>query len=344
MSELFEVSEIDIEDASLGEFPNLNLNNNLEAPSYYIILRGLVGELKIKQIFRNEEFIQDINYLNPRSENRYIEFTVDEDPRSTNELQDETGRPIDSSLKDEIINILLLLQKKTRLSKLTKYFDDEYKLGDLSQVLNDRKITNRNKEFYDNLLNEYLNFYYYTHTRNHTIAFLHLYRILEYTSYTFPLLYAISTKDFSGSYDSLRTLFSGNKDKGELKVFKDFIGEIYSGDRYYNSMTIDIDILSDLPEYNKRIYETILAICEPSFFEGGRNSENRKLAVKFTQFSSFIITIRNRFFHLKNSQSKNIYSIDIVDANHFFSLINKKCAYFIGLLTFEVIKKSCLST
>ncbi|MCT3721809.1 hypothetical protein HZP56_00675 [Elizabethkingia anophelis] len=346
MNELFEVSEIDTDDSILKKFPNLNLNKNAGAPAYYTILRGLIGELKIKQVFRDEEFIQDINYLNPYSENRYIELTLDDSPstdiEATDKKEDDEKTPVDELLKGELRELVGYLKSKTRLSKIEKHFGKEYSLEDLSSLLENRVINNRNKEFYNNLLNEYLNFYYYTHKRNHALAFLHLYRILEYTSYTFPLLYAISTKDFSNSYSSLRTLFTGDKDKGELKVFKDFIGAIYGEDRYYGRISIDIDILSDLPEYNERIYKTILNICDSEIFDMSKNSENHKIAIKFTQFSSFIITIRNRFFHLKNSQSNNIHSIDIVDANHFFSLINKKCAYFIGLLTFEVIKKSCL--
>lgn len=342
MSELFEISEIDINDLILKKYKNLNLNENTNAPAYYIILRGLIGELKIKQIFRNEEFIQDINYLNPYSENPYIELTVDDSIITEIDTQDEEENSIDEPLKKGILELFLYLRNKTRFSKLEKYFDQEYKLEDLSLLLQNRTLNNRNKEFYTNLLNEYLNFYYYTNKKNHTLAFLHLYRILEYTSYTFPVLYAISTKDFSNSFSSLRTLFSGDKDKGELKVFKDFIGEVYGSNRYYSTISIDIDILSDLPEYNERIYKTIINICDSEIFDQTKNSENSKIAIKFTHFSSFIITIRNRFFHLKNSQSNNIHSIDIVDANHFFSLINKKCAYFIGLLTFEIIKKSCL--
>ena len=249
---------------------------------------------------------------------------------------------IDEDLKFEIGNLIHLLQSKSELTKLEKYFGDDFNLEDLSRLLEDRQLTFRNKIFYDNLNNEFLNFHYNTYKNNHTVAFLHLYRILEYTSYTFPLLYAVSTKDFSNSFESLRVLFSGDKDKGELKVYKDFITEIFGKDKYYSRISIDINITSDLPEYNERIYNTLIKICDKDIFEFSKNSEFSKIAIKFTEFSSFIITVRNRFFHLKNSQSNNMHSIDIVDSEHFFKLINRKCAYFISLVTLEIIQKSCL--
>lgn len=336
MAELFEVLENNTNDSIFKKFSNLNIENNKNAPSYYIILRGLVGNLKIKQNFRNEIFSQEINYLNPNYSYLNNGDDIEEEEENTTKVI------IQEDLKNEIGNLIQLLENKSELTKLEKYFGDDFNLEDLSKLLKDRQLTFKNKVFYDNLNNEFLNFHYNTFKENHTVAFLHLYRILEYTSYTFPLLYAVSTKDFSNSFESLRILFSGDKDKGELKVYKDFINEIFGKDKYYSRISIDINIISDLPEYNERIYNTLLKICDKEFFDLTKNSEFSKLAIKFTEFSSFIITVRNRFFHLKNSQSNNIHSIDIVDSEHFFKLINHKCAYFISLITLEIIQKSCL--
>lgn len=338
MQELFEIIENDLNDSAFNKFPNLNVQINKNAPSYYFILRGLVGNLKIKQNFRDETFVQNIDYLDPK----YSDLIYSEENNLFEESEVNEKKEIGAELKVELSNLITLLKFKSSFTKLEKYFGEDFNLEDLSILLNDRQLSFRNKVFFDNLNNEFLNFYYNTSKNNHTIAFLHLYRILEYTSYTFPLLYAVSTKDFSNSFESLRTLFSGDKDKGELKVYKDFINEIYGKDKYYSRITIDIDIISDLPEYNERIYKTLLKICDAEIFELSKNSENSKVAIKFTEFSSFIITVRNRFFHLKNSQSNNMHSIDIVDSEHFFKLINRKCAYFISLITFEIIKKSCL--
>lgn len=334
MEDLFEVIELDIDDKIFGIHQNLKVENINSSPSFYIILRSLIGNLKIIQLFRNEEFILNINYLNPKSSNQTI--IIEEEPNNKKFAKEV----FNSDNKESLFELITSLQNKTYFTKLEKFLDEDFTLSDLSEVLNNRILTNRNKDFYKNLLNEFLNFHYYTYKKNHTLAFLHLYRILEYISYSFPLLYAISSKDFSKSFDSLRTIFTGEKDKGELKVFKDFITQIFKSNRIYSTLTIDINIISDSVNYNERIYKTLNNICDKEIYDEARCIENSKFSINFLHFSSFIITIRNRFFHLKNSQSNNIHSIDIVDANHFFELINHKCAYFIGLITLEVIKKA----
>ena len=328
MIEPFEFSEIDEQDRIFTKYPNLKINNS---PAFYLILRGIIGNIQIKQTFREITFQQTRDFLNPV-----------EKPVSIPGEENKNETPIEEGLKTEISNLLEVLKTKCKsnLEILPKYISDTFSLKDLSDVLSDRKAIHRNKNFFESLNNEFSNFYYHTSKENHTVAFLHLYRILEFVSYSFPVMYAASTKDFSKSFDILKTLFSGDKDKGELKVFKDFIEIVMSVEKDYKRLSIDINIISDLEEYNERIYNTILNICDKSIFEEPRNTKNSKISIKFSEFSSFIITVRNRFFHLKNSQDNNIQSVDIVDSDFFFSLINRKCAYFLSLVTLVVIKRS----
>lgn len=330
MESLFEFKDIDPDDIQLQKYPSLKIN---KSPSFYLILRGITGNLNITQNFSNTCFNQDQNFLDGKL--RYVSFKSNED------VDGEKEKP-DRELIFGINSIIefLKIKNKSNLELIPRYISDSFTLEDLSKILLDREIINRNKNFFAYLNDEFCNFYYYTSKDNHTVAFLHIYRILEYISYTFPIMYATKTKDFSGSFDALKILFQGDKDKGELKVFKDFIQIILNSENNYETLSIDIHITSDSENYNSRIYKTLLDICDESIFYTDRNVENSKLVIKFTEFSSFIITVRNRFFHLKNSHSKNIHSIDIIDADFFFSLINKKCMYFLCLITIEVIKKS----
>lgn len=328
MIEPFEFSEIDDQNRIFTQYPILKINNS---PAFYIILRGIIGTIYIKQTFREIKFQQTRDFLNPIEKQTIV-----------NGEDSKSDTPIDDDLKIEISNLLEILKTKCKsdLEILPKYISDTFTLKDLSDVLSDKKVIYRNKNFFESLNNEFSNFYFHTSKENHTVAFLHLYRILEFISYSFPVMYAASTKDFSKSFDILKTLFSGDKDKGELKVFKDFIEVVMSVEKEYKRLSIDINIVSDLEEYNERIYNTIIKICDKGIFEESKNIKNSKISIKFPEFSSFIITIRNRFFHLKNSQDNNIQSVDIVDSDFFFSLINNKCAYFLSLVTFVVIKKS----
>lgn len=50
-----------------------------------------------------------------------------------------------------------------------------------------------------------------------TESFLYLYRIIEYASVAFPMLYALSHQNFVGSFNFLKSLVSDGK-QGDLKV------------------------------------------------------------------------------------------------------------------------------
>lgn len=327
MIDPFEFAEIDEYDRIFNKYPILKIGNS---PAFYLLLRGIIGNIEIRQTFRGKLFQQVQNLLDP------VETTT----ADAHDIKEK--HVVAAELKAGISDLIDILKVKCKsnLEILPKYISDTFSLEDLANVLSDRELIHRNKVFFESLNNEFCNFYYHTEKESYTVAFLHLYRILEYISYTFPVMYAASTKDFSKSFDLLKTLFVGEKDKGELKVFKQFIIKIMSNENSYKRLSIDIDIVSELDEYNRRIYKTILNICDRNICDETRNSENSRISVKFSEFSSFMITIRNRFFHLKNSQDNNIQSVDIVDSDFFFSLINKKCVYFLSLITLEVIKNS----
>ena len=255
MPDPFEFSEIDEYDRIFRDYPILKIGNS---PAFYLILRGIIGNIKIRQTFRGKQFSQVRNLLVPQ-----------ELPYIAEMGEKITKQPIPEELKSGILGVLDILKTrcKSNLEVLPQYISDSFTLKDLSDVLLNKEVIHRNKNFFDSLNNEYCNYYYHTDRDSHTVAFLHLYRVLEYISYTFPVMYASSTKDFSQSFELLKTLFSGEKDKGELKVFKDFIKKIISNERAYRNLSIDIDIVSDLEEYNTRIYKTLLTICGAEVFD-----------------------------------------------------------------------------
>lgn len=58
-------------------------------------------------------------------------------------------------------------------------------------------------------------------------AFVHIYRALEFMSYSFPLIYAAKSMDYRGSYNNLKKFMNGDQD-GELKFFKTFLSELFT--------------------------------------------------------------------------------------------------------------------
>lgn len=55
---------------------------------------------------------------------------------------------------------------------------------------------------------------------------------------------------------------------------------------------------------------------------------------------SFIINVRNRFFHNLNSSANNIESNRIVDSDEFFSFINPMAMHWVSMVFLEITTHS----
>ena len=72
-------------------------------------------------------------------------------------------------------------------------------------------------------------------------SFVHIYRALEFISYSFPLIYASKSMDYRGSYEKLKKYMSGER-AGELNFFKLFLKELFK-----NSILFDYEF--DISEF-----------------------------------------------------------------------------------------------
>lgn len=269
-----------------------------------ILLRGLIGSIKLKHTITQREFEQTTDYFDLMKVNSH------ENP----------------------------------LDRLKKYIANELSTDDLGKIFKDKKFLHQNQSFFDRLNNEFSNYYYYDNKQSHTTAFAYLYRILETISYAFPLIYAAKTDDFKGTYNFLKDCISGNKDKGELGFFKSFIKVVFENDPLFeSSITINIDAESE--DIQQSFFNSFMKACpDPSTYDATDHEEPRKLSVKFSEYSSFIICLRNKFFHLFNSGQPNLQSDDILDADHFFKLVNKQTTYWISLVLLEILKHSIIKS
>lgn len=275
-------------------------NLNLARNTYpkLALIRGIVGSIKIKHTISQIEFDQTVDYL------------------------DLQGRNVG----------------KHPLEKIKDYISEEITLADLDGIFGDRAFMLQNQKFFERLTQEFNNYYFYQNRRSFTTAFAFIYRILETMSYAFPLIYATKTNDFKGTYTLLKDYMSGNKDKGELGFFKSFIKVLFGSDPAATS-SITINIYGDTEEIQQKFFSSITKACpDPDIYDATDTEEPRKLSVKFTEYSSFIINLRNRFFHLFNSGQPNLQSDDILDADAFFYQVNEKSIYWISLVLIEIIK------
>ncbi len=266
--------------------------------SKLILLRSLIGTLEIKHVYTDVSFNQTIDYFD---------------------------------LANNYVGVFAL-------DRLANYISVDVTSEDVATAFKERKFLYKNNKFFDRLNSEFSNVLYYTNKQSYTTAFAYQYRILETVSYAFPLIYATKTEDFRGTYNLLKDFMSGNKDKGELGFFKSFLKVIFASDPVKDS-SINIDILAATEELQKVFYDAFMKACpDQKIFDPADTDEPRRLSVNFLDYSSFIINLRNRFFHLFNSGQPNLQSDDIIDADYFFELVNKQTTYWLSIVLLEILK------
>lgn len=152
-----------------------------------------------------------------------------------------------------------------------------------------RNICNRfmlydrtNNFVYERILNE-LTQYFVVNELSPCEGFVHLYRTLEFMSYSFPLIYASKSKSYRGTYDSLKKFLAGDSG-GELKFFDKFLKEIF----------------------------------KTNFFTFDENT----LTFKFKNEMELFIEIRNRYFHMLLGQGRNNFLNMEYDKNDLFRSLN----------------------
>lgn len=227
--------------------------------------------------------------------------------------------------------------EKSAETNLAEILNESIELKDLKDFFFDRRFALKNKEFFNRLENEFCNFLTYQSKENHTTAFIFLYRILEVISFSFPLIYASKTYDFKHTYGKLKEIFSNNSgnSKGELGFFKTAIKVMFE-DSDLLETSIDIE-LNDEFEKNEKIYKALKSVCDDKIFHTD-TTENSKISICFGEVSSFIITLRNRFFHLFNRGDKNLESIEIIDPDYLFSKLNEPLFTWICVIYVEINK------
>lgn len=230
----------------------------------------------------------------------------------------------------------LSFEEHQRLNQNTfkDIFPEEVSLSDINKYF---RSARQNASFYSNIENELIKCLTARHENNYLESFFFLYRILEGICYSIPLIYTSKAKDFKQSYLSLKGFFSENKNDGELAFFKKFISKVYKDEDFFTS-NIEIDIndieIEDLRETYFEIYKKKI---EDKYLED--SEEEEKLNIKFLGFHSFMIALRNRYFHfLQGSYKTNLTSQEIQYPNLFFKPLIDHGINWVSIILFEIIK------
>lgn len=216
------------------------------------------------------------------------------------------------------------------------YFSDSTSSEDLALFIDNTKYVNR--KFYSVILSEVSQFIFHTNRKSHTSAFIYIYRILEKISYAFPLIYTSKTQDFQQSFNKLKELMKGDGEKKELGFFKTFIDMLYSDDSISDT-SVDIRFSVSDSNVKNQMFQEVKRVTSNDAIHGDTD-EPDMLSIKYCEMGSFIISVRNKFFHNLNGGAKNIESNKIVDSDKLFSFINPMAMYWIAMVLLEVVSFS----
>lgn len=195
--------------------------------------------------------------------------------------------------------------------------------------------TKDNSTFFEALLEEFCSYFYKSAKLSYTAAFLHLYRLLEYVSYSFPLIYASLDHNYYGSFSKLKDYFDTSKN--ELLFFEDFTQKLLDDSMLDTPLTLNFNSLN--PDVDRNHYSIIKRYLAPEALTG--DSRHTSLTTSYRYLIKLTIDIRNRYFHFAMGGRRNIKGTEIIESDYFFMLLNEELANWISIIYFEILKHMC---
>lgn len=126
----------------------------------------------------------------------------------------------------------------------------------------------------------------------------------------------------------------GDKEKKELGFFKVFIKMLYKNNSI-SETSVDIYINANDAQVKEQMYKILKDVSGASILHED-SAEFDKISIKYCEMGSFLINVRNRFFHNLNGGSKNIESNKVVDSDELFSFINPMAMYWVSMVFLEI--------
>ena len=169
-------------------------------------------------------------------------------------------------------------------------------------------------------------------------SFVHLYRIIEFISYSFPLIHTSKSKNYFNSFDSLQKYFSN--EGGELKFLNRFVSSIFE-----NKPESDLEAEFNIPGFNDTmrsdLYRSIKRILDKKQSIIRYDDSLYQFHVKYIDLIDLIVFIRNRYFHFTTgSGMKNFKSSELIDPNLFFEIVIDNSFNWISRIYFEILMEN----
>lgn len=174
---------------------------------------------------------------------------------------------------------------------------------------------------------------------NHISSFVNIYRLVEWTSFAFPNIYFSSSDDFLESYNQIKQMMQDNPNGGELSFIRKSIGTLFAGDpsldyKYdFIVPSLDLDVCTSLIGQIKHM-------CDGNRIPIDMGLGDNAFSIKFSDMPSFIITLRNRYFHYDASGRQNIDIDRIHDVDILFSMITEQCLRWYSTVLLKIVARS----
>lgn len=187
--------------------------------------------------------------------------------------------------------------------------------------------------YYKEILAELVQFFIRSTQDEHTLAFLHSYRLLERISFVFPLLFAVRSANYTNAFSALKEYFKGGVDSelGLMRKFQD--GSI---DTSSKDAPCELDFGSLDASVSRSCFD-VARRCVP---DGDVLSDVAPvLEIKSQALLALLINLRNRYFHYSVSKAANISTSEVGDSDDFFGVVNGALLNWLGVLYLAVLNE-----
>lgn len=192
-----------------------------------------------------------------------------------------------------------------------------------------------NRNFYKDILIEFLNYFQQSSNGAHTAAFVYLYRILERMFYSVPLIYVSTQIDYYNTFGDLKDILKEDK-IGEMGLYKKMLAQ----GRFMDSAELDLTYTLDFSNStNAQRFYSVTEKLVKSF--DSKDPAATELVIKFRSVGDLLSALRNRFFHTRTGDgNNNIKAESIFNSDEYFSFVNSVfCSYLAQvILNISVVK------
>ena len=235
-----------------------------------------------------------------------------------------------------LTNYMLLPYYKTKslsyrdLNNVFSNSDSAIDVIDKKEIMNRYFTLNRKNHYIHEKALYEISSFYISQTQSPIAAFAHLYRCLEFIAYSFPMIYAAKSRDYTGSFADLKKFLSGNA-TGELGFFKKFLDALFNDETTTLDYKFEMSIEMSTPLY------LLENDCRSIYKDLPYEIESGIMHVKFKDMLTFFITTRNHFFHMLVGNGQVNFSSIEYDINEYFESINPHILNWLSIIIQKIM-------